>query len=127
MDFETEYQALLDRLVPIFEDLNKNKKKSTRNNTKLKGYDEELDKLSREIDRLREKYKEQYKIWEMIEGVQSTHRYIVEDMRKIRNKPTSLELVPNWNPRPRSQSFPGAFKNLFTRKKGGKKNKTRKH
>ena len=138
MEFESEYQALLDRLLEIYDALRENKGKSTRNNQKLQSYDKEVLELSREIDRLREKYIEQYKIYEMIEGVQSTHKFILEDIGQIYKKPRPQNLIPNFGTnKPRRSSFSAleSLKNRFkrftqSRRKsfGGKRNKqTRKH
>ena len=138
MEFEGEYQALMDRLLAIYDALRENKGKSTRNNQKLQNYDKEALALSREIDRLREKYKEQYKIYELIEGVQSTHKFIVEDIGQIYKKPRPENLIPNFRAnKPRRSSFStfealrNRFKKFTQRRRtsfGGKGlNKTKKH
>jgi isoleucyl-tRNA synthetase len=137
MDFHTEYQALMDRLLPIYDALRKNLGNPTRNNMKLERYKGELDILSREIDRLREKYKEQYQIYDTIEGVQSTHRYILDDMKQIYMKPRVQNQIPNFGTnKPRRSSFStldalrNRFKKFTQRRKsfgGSRQTKTRKH
>ena len=135
MDFQSEYKDLMDKLLVIYDVLHENKGKPTRNNAKLQNYEKEVEILSREIDRLREKYREQYEIYELIEGVQSTHKYILEDIKQIYKKPKPENLIENFaTNKPRRSSF-SAFEGLrnrfkkFTQRRrksfGGKR--TRKH
>jgi hypothetical protein len=77
----------------------------------------------------RRTYHDEYATYEAIKAAETTHDYIITDLRKYSGKKVAPRVetsVPNWNSRPRSKSFPGVF---FTRKrKGGKRNKqTRKH
>lgn len=135
MDFQREYTEVMEKLLTIYDDLRQNKEKPTRNNAKLAAYDKQVDLLSREIDRLREKYREQYEIYELIEGVQSTHKYIIEDITGLFQKPRPQNLIPNFGMnKPRRSSF-SSFEGLrnrfkkFTQRRrksfGGKR--TRKH
>jgi isoleucyl-tRNA synthetase len=117
MEFQREYQALMDRLFTIYDNLHENKGKPTRNNTKLENYKEQVNQVSREIDRLREKYREQYEIYDTIEGVQSTHRYILDDLTEIYKKPRPQNLIPNFGvSKPRRSSF-STFEGLRNRLK----------
>jgi predicted nuclease with TOPRIM domain len=135
MDFQREYAEIMEKLLTMYDDLRQNKEKPTRNNAKLAAYDKQVDLLSREIDRLREKYREQYEIYELIEGVQSTHKYIIEDITGLSQKPRPQNLIPNFGMnKPRRSSF-SSFEGLqnrfkkFTQRRrksfGGKR--TRKH
>ena len=117
MNFQTEYKALMDRLFAIYDNLHRNKGKPTRNNEKLQTYTEQVNQLSREIDKLREKYRDQYEIYETIEGVQSTHRYILDDIAEIYKKPRPENLIQNFGvSKPRRSSF-STFEGLRNRVK----------
>ena len=117
MEFQAEYQALMDRLLAIYDNLHTNKGKPTRNNTKLENYTEQVNQVSREIDRLREKYRDQYEIYDTIEGVQSTHRFILDDIMEIYKKPRPQNLIQNFGvTKPRRSSF-STFEGLRNRLK----------
>jgi hypothetical protein len=115
MDFQTEYNELMEKLLDIYDKLRQNKAKPTRNNQKLENYSEQVDKLSREIDRLREKYRDQYVVFNTIQGVQSTHKYIIQDIAELYKKPRPENLVSNFaTNKPRRSSF-SAFEGLRNR------------
>jgi hypothetical protein len=115
MDFQTEYKELMDKLLDIYDNLRHNKAKPTRNNQKVDEYNKQVDDLSREIDRLREKYRDQYVVFNTIQGVESTHKYILEDIAEIYKKPRPQNLVSNFaTNKPRRSSF-SAFEGLRNR------------
>ena len=128
--FESEYIALNEQLEFIYDELRKMKANSYRNNEKLVSFQQTINKASREIDRLREKYQSEYKIHELIKSVEMTYQFLLDDIRVLYGKPRRIDRIPNW--KPRNSSFMNTLKNKWgrirSRSVGGKrKRKTRKH
>jgi hypothetical protein len=125
--FLQEFQALNEELFSIFDEVTARTKNTYRNNSIVKDVNNRLLELERKRIELINTYHDEYATYEAIKAAETTHDYIITDLRKYSGKKVAPRVetsVANWNGRPRSQSFPGAFKNLFTRKrKGGKRNK----
>jgi uncharacterized protein YutD len=123
----SKYEALYSKLDTLWQVLKNSEDLQYRNTINLKKYDEEIQDLAREVDRLREFYIDEYTISEVMKRVEDT---LAENVMRLRNLYGKNMAAKNWvtQSRPRSRSFPSAFKNLFTRKRGGKRGKkTRKH
>lgn len=132
-NFEQNYTNLENKFIELYEQINEMKPQPYKNNAKLKKAEEQLMDLHIEFTKKRDNFKKQYRIHELIKSVESMNQYIRDDLKELYKKPTMpipqapLNKVPNWG-RQRSRSFPGALKNIFTRKRGGgKAKKTRKH
>jgi hypothetical protein len=127
--FLNDFNALNQELYQLFDKVTARRKNRYRNNSIVNDINTRLFGLEKKRIELMNLYFDEYSTYEAIKAAETTHDYLVNDIRAYSEKKLAPELsVPNWNGRPRSKSFPGAFKNLLTRKKGGKrKQKTRKH
>jgi hypothetical protein len=130
--FLQAFQALNEELFGIFDEVTARTKNTYRNNSIVEDVNNRLLDLEKKRIDLINTYHDEYATYEAIKAAETTHDYIISDLRKYSGKKVAPRVemsVANWNGRTRSKSFPGAFKNLFTRKgKGGKRGKkTRKH
>lgn len=123
--FLQEFQALNEELFGIFDEVTARTKNTYRNNSIVEDVNKRLLDLEKKRIDLINTYHDEYATYEAIKAAETTHDYIITDLRKYSGKKVAPRVetsVPNWNSRPRSKSFPGAF--FFTRKrKGGKRNK----
>lgn len=119
--FEQTYTNLEAKLIQLFESVRAMKNNSYKNNAKLKEIDNQLMDIHQEITQVREDFKEQYRIHELIKSVESMDDYIREDLRKLYNKPSkptpqqALNKIPNWKPRRSSFSTFESLRNRFKR------------
>lgn len=131
-DFESSYMKLNDQLGDLYEELRSMKANNYRNNEKLSISKEKIDALSREVDRLRETFKQEYEIHELIKSVETTYEFLLDDIRGLYRKPRRVNLIPNYGAtKKRSASFSvlNRIKSPFSRIRsgsaGGKRKKTR--
>ena len=126
--FLQEFQALNQELFGMFDEITARTKNKYRNNSIVEDRNKRLFELEEKRIDLINTYHDEYATYEAIKAAETTHDYIINSLRAYSEKkalPSEVNArgIPNWN-RPRSKSFPGAFKNLFTRKrKGGKRGK----
>jgi hypothetical protein len=115
-DFVSDYMALNEQLGNIYEEFRVMKTNNYRNNEKLGTFQQIINKASRELDRLRETYHGEYEIHELIKSVETSHQYLLDDIRDLYKKPRAMNKIPNFGiTQPRRSSFSGfeRWKNRF--------------
>lgn len=121
-NFETAYVRLNDELGALYDELRRMKKNTYRNTAKLHEIEAKVETLSRHVDRLRETFHTEYEIYEVIAGVESTYKFLLEDIAMLYAKPLQVapvnRIVNYGAKKPRSSSV-SLFNRLktFTRRR----------
>ena len=134
--FETAYLKLNDEFGALYDELRPMKANTYRNVEKLKDIEAKVERLSRAVDRLRETFHKEYEIYELIASVETTYKFLLEDIATLYTKPNKTSpanRIANYgrqNPRRSSFSLFNRLKK-FTRRRasfgGRRQTKTRKH
>jgi predicted nuclease with TOPRIM domain len=138
-EFLTEFNELNTALNEMYDTILLKKRNAYRNNSIVQTIEDKLRRLEMKRIELINKYRDEYSIYEAIKAAETTHDYVVNDLRNYSEKKPllPLNLYPKFPAtRPRRSSFSNfvskipKISNPLTRRKsfGGKhKNKTRKH
>lgn len=136
-EFLAEFKELNNSLNEMYDSILLKKRNTYRNNSIVQTIEDKLRRLEMKRIELINKYYDEYTIYEAIKAAETTHDYVVNDLRNYSEKKPLLPL--NLYPklpavRPRRSSFSNfiskipTISNPLTRRKSfGGKRRTRKH